>query len=207
MEILDPRAHMPQVVLLKLLKGRLKKPIIVIIAVCVLACAFFVHDASVVGKELDSYKGVTVYYNGIIYVRTYGQNYSDSGYYYGYKWQCVEYIKRFYFEAKNHGMPDGLGNAKDFFDPSVGQGELNASRGLAQYRNGGDVPPQPDDLLVFNDRKYGHVAIVVEVAENHIEVIQQNVLGKTRDRLLLKVEGGKYFVGKARKPAGWLRLE
>lgn len=37
------------------------------------------------------------------------------GYYYGYKWQCVEYIKRFYYEAKGHKMPDSYGNAKDFW--------------------------------------------------------------------------------------------
>ena len=172
--------------------------------------AFYVHDTLQIGRELDSYKGVAVFYNGIVYTQSHGKNYSDSGYYYGYKWQCVEYVKRFYDLAKGHEMPDVLGNAKDFYDPDVGQGQLNESRGLIQYNNGGDVPPQPDDLLVFNDTKYGHVAIITDVTENYtenyVEVIQQNVPGKIRDRLPLRIENGRYYVGNVKKPAGWLRM-
>ena len=72
-------------------------------------------------------------------------------YYYGYKWQCVEYIKRFYYEAKGHKMPDVYGNAKDFFDANVEHGTLNEKRGLIQYKNGEDEKPKIDDILVFTD--------------------------------------------------------
>lgn len=67
-----------------------------------------------IGKVIDSYKEVQVYYNGSDYSKNHGKNYSEDGYYYGYKWQCVEFIKRFYYLAKNHRMPDVYGNAKDF---------------------------------------------------------------------------------------------
>lgn len=179
---------------------------LIIVALCI-TVLFYFYDFSKIGKEIDNYKEVSVYYNGIIYTQSHGQYYSDSGYYYGYKWQCVEYIKRFFYQAKNHEMPDLFGNAKDFFDPSLEQGQINTSRGLVQYKNGGNIPPKPDDLLVFNDTKYGHVAIITEVTETYVEVIQQNVLGKTRDRLPLSVENGVFLVGSKRKPAGWLRLE
>lgn len=162
-----------------------------------------------IGAEIDSYKGVKVYNNGKDYVKDYGKNYSKDGYYYGLKWQCVEYIKRFYYDAKGHKMPDLLGHAKDFFDEAVKQGELNEKRNLVQYRNGDSIKPQPDDLIVFTDTYYGHVAIVTEVNDKDIEIIQQNIYGKTREKLKLTIKDGKYTVGggNERSPAGWLRKD
>jgi len=160
-----------------------------------------------VGREIDSFKGVTVHYNGKEYEKCYGKHYSKDGYYYGEKWQCVEYVKRFYYEAKGHSMPDVMGNAKDFFDPAVRQGKLNHRRGLVQYRNGGDVKPQIDDLIVFTNTKYGHVAIITEVGTDWIEVIQQNVLGHPRQKLCLTVKNDHYYIGTTNRPAGWLRKE
>jgi surface antigen len=162
-----------------------------------------------IGAETDSYKGVKVFNNGKDYVKDYGKNYSKDGYYYGLKWQCVEYIKRFYYDAKGHKMPDVLGHAKDFFDGSVKQGELNQKRNLLQYRNGDNIKPQADDLIVFTDTYYGHVAIVTEVTDKDIEIIQQNIYGKPRDRLKLTIKDGKYTIGggNERSPSGWLRKD
>lgn len=158
-----------------------------------------------VGVKTDSYKGVDVFNNGSDYTRNYGQNYSKDGYYYGYKWQCVEYIKRFFYEAKGHKMPDVYGHAKDFFNPSVKHGDLNKARGLYQYKNGEDVKPEVDDLIVFTDTTYGHVAIVTEVGKDYIEVIQQNIYKVPREKFSLSEKNGKYLVGDKRQPAGWLR--
>ena len=189
-------------------KQRRRKQIIFTAAVTATLCiGLFLFDSAQIGKEIDQYKEVPVYYNGIIYTRSHGRHYSNAGYYYGQKWQCVEYVKRFYAQAKNHAMPDVFGNAKDFFDPTILHGQRNESRGLIQYRNGNNVSPRPDDLLVFTDRQYGHVAIITEVSESSIVIIQQNILWGTRSELPLRVENGNYYVGKARVPAGWLRLE
>jgi surface antigen len=134
-----------------------------------------------------------------------GLNYSEDGYYYGYKWQCVEFVKRFYYEKFGHEMPDGAGHAKYFFNPMLAQGEFNEQRGLYQYHNGGDTKPQRDDLLVFTDGAYGHVAIICDVGEDWIEVIQQNS-EVSRERYHLEEDDGKYILSGEREPAGWLRL-
>jgi surface antigen len=188
------------------MKNRLFK-IIMLTLIIILACGgvYFLRDKKSIGKVIDSYKNVVVHYNGVVYTKAYGKNYSEDGYYYGQKWQCVEYIKRFYYDAKGHKMPDVFGHAKDFFDSKTPQGELNPRRDLIQYRNGENVKPEPDDLIVFTDTKYGHVAIVTEVGADYIEVIQQNIYGKTRERYTLITEGDKFFIGTERKPAGWLR--
>lgn len=109
----------------------------------------FLFDALKIGSTVDSYKGVPVYYNGILFFRSHGRHYDQDGYYFGQKWQCVEYIKRFLYTEKRHALPDGFGHAKDFFDPEVSQGGINKRRALVQYHNGGDVKPEPDDILVL----------------------------------------------------------
>ncbi|MBU3135528.1 CHAP domain-containing protein [Clostridium gasigenes] len=188
------------------MKNKLRKIFLAIIIITVIGCGVHIFTSrEMIGTEIDSYSNVPVYYNGKIYTETYGENYGEDGYYYGYEWQCVEYVKRFYHQIKDHKMPDVYGNAKEFFDDSVPQGELNKSRDLVQYRNGESVKPEADDLIVFTNSKYGHVAIVTEVKSNYIEVIQQNVYGKTREQYELVLEDGQYYVGTIQKPAGWLR--
>jgi hypothetical protein len=158
-----------------------------------------------VGDSLDSHKGVTVYNNGPDYPKTHGKHYTpDSSYYYGKKWQCVEFIKRYYYDALQHKMPDGFGHAKEFFDPNVKHGRLNKRRGLQQFVNGGDEKPRPDDILVFGG-SYGHVAIVTRVSDNEVEVIQQNIFMRPREIFPLTVMEEKYTVGDKKVPMGWLR--
>ena len=173
--------------------------------VCLSLAALIFYSNARVGKVLDGYRGIPVYDNGLLFFRSYGKNYGQDGYYYGQKWQCVEFIKRFYHDAKHHKMPDVMGHAKSFFDEAVLDGGLNSRRGLIQYRNGSAERPRPDDLLVFADTKYGHVGIVTDAQESTIEIIQQNILGHTRQRLSLTLSNGHYFVTTPRTPAGWLR--
>lgn len=160
-----------------------------------------------IGDAVDSLNGVIVYNNGTIYSKSYGKHYSaDSTYYYGKKWQCVEFIKRYYYDYLKHKMPNGFGNANDFFDKKLVQGAFNKSRGLYQFINGGNERPKINDLIVF-DGKYGHVAIVSKVNENEIEVIQQNIYMTPRQTFVLKKENNSYTIGEKRKPLGWLRLK
>ncbi|MES2309579.1 MAG: CHAP domain-containing protein [Verrucomicrobiota bacterium] len=159
-------------------------------------------------ESIDSYKGVAVYPNGKNYIQSHGRHYSFTGYYYGQKWQCVEFIKRFFYLAKNHSMPNVWGHATDFFDPQIPHGEINPDRGMIQYQNGGNVAPEPDDLIVFqNLTHYGHVAIITEVTENTVSMIQQNVGKTTRVTLPLSLKEGTYWIGDENLQAtGWLRV-
>jgi surface antigen len=167
---------------------------------------YLYEDESVVGDHLDSHKGVPVFYNGLVYVNSHGKHYNEDGYYYGQKWQCVEFVKRFYYDALGHEMPEVYGHAKDFFDPNLPHKAFNKRRGLVQYRNGEDVKPEVDDLLVFRDySKYGHVAIVTKVTSDSVEVIQQNIFGKPRETFDMIVKDGHYIIGSNKKPIGWLR--
>ena len=165
-----------------------------------------------IGASIDSLNGVDVYYNGPI-SNVSGRNVSPDGYNIGQKYQCVEFVKRYYYQALGHAMPDSYGHAKDFFDPKVADGQINASRALVQYTNGGSATPKVGDLLVFDGtifNRYGHVAIVSEVTDTDIEFIQQNPgpSAPSRERLNFVARAGTNSTGKmldASALLGWLR--
>ena len=132
------------------------------------------------GSELAQANGIPIYSNGTglsSCVEEENRRHTDqSGYSYGLKWQCVEFVRRYYKEYLNHTMPEQWGNAADYFKEDVRHGELNKERGLVQYRNNSPEQPRIDDILVFPKMAegLGHVAIVTEVRDNSIIVAQQN---------------------------------
>lgn len=166
----------------------------------------FAHS---IGEPLDSLDGVAVYYNGGVN-QTHGRSTSPDGYNIGIRYQCVEFVKRYYLEVYGHRLPDAYGHAKDFFDPAVADGALNHARGLLQWRNGGSQRPQKGDLLVWKPsdwNPYGHVAIVAAVHSSEITVIQQNPgpLGSARIQIALENVAGRYRLADDRL-LGWLRM-
>lgn len=159
-----------------------------------------------VGDVLDWWRGVPVRANGLPYDRSHGRHVGTDGYYYGRQWQCVEFVKRFYYDRLGHAFPDGMGDAKTFFDPAISHGTLNPKRGLRQFTNGSGEAPRPDDLMVWTGGSYGHVAIVSKVGVGFIEVVQQNVKDGSRMRMVLEDEAEGFRVRGWGEPAGFLRL-
>lgn len=161
-----------------------------------------------IGQKLDSLNGVYVYYNGNV-SNTGKRNLSEDGYNIGLEYQCIEFVKRYYFEYYHHKMPDTYGNAKDFFEDTVVDGKLNYKRNLVQYRNPSFSKPAIGDLLIFDGHignKYGHVAIISNTTANQIEIIQQNPgpFAPTRLWINLSVKNNQYKIENNRI-LGWLR--
>ncbi len=193
----------------------MRKKIIIFTTLLVLTFAIFKLIKNVnlnpnfkIGQHLDSLNGVIVFYNGGVDNNS-GRNVSSDNYNIGIKYQCVEFVKRYYYEHLNHKMPDAYGNAVDFFDNNVKDGELNKKRDLIQYSNGSASKPEPDDLIIFSGsifNKYGHVAIISNVSADKIEIIQQNPgpFGKSRESIHLTYKENKWFVDNDRI-LGWLR--
>ncbi len=163
-----------------------------------------------VGQQIDSLNGVLVYYNGGVSNVT-ERNTTKDGYNLGLKYQCVEFVKRYYFEHLDHKMPDSYGHAKDFFDNTLADGQKNNNRNLTQYSNPSQTKPKVDDVLIFEGttfNKYGHVAIVSNVIEEEIEIVQQNPgpFGKSRVSFQLGIKDGKWKI-ENKGILGWLRKE
>lgn len=163
--------------------------------------------SSAIGNQTARYLGVSVYENGLEKDRSHGKHFSaDQAYYYGQKWQCVEFVKRFYDQALNHRMPNVWGHARDFYDAALRPGALNAKRNLLQYQNNGSTAPQVNDILVFSDTQYGHLAVITEVAAKHVRVVQQNIIGMPFQDFEMQHENGLFRIHAPRIPDGWLRL-
>lgn len=161
------------------------------------------------GKKLDSLNGVSVYYNGSDFTNVSGRNVAPDGYNLGLKYQCVEFVKRYYYEHLNHKMPNTYGHAKDFFDQSLGDKGFNQKRGLMQYRNVREFAPQVNDILVYNGyagNRFGHVAIISQIGADYIEIVQQNMGTRTRIKIPY-VKYMQYNTVADYNILGWLRKE
>jgi len=161
-----------------------------------------------IGDPIDSFNGVIVYYNGSVN-NVSGRNLTADNYNLGQQYQCVEFVKRYYYEYYHHKMPDSYGHAKDFFDDNLKDGELNEKRALTQYRNPSQTQPKVGDLVVFGgsiSNRYGHVAIISDVREGEIEIIQQNPgkFKKSRINIPISFQDGLWHINNGRI-LGWLR--
>ena len=162
-----------------------------------------------IGDVLDSLNGVLVYYNGGV-GHVGKRNTSEDGYNIGLNYQCVEFVKRYYYQYYHHQMPDSYGNAKDFFDASVLDGDINKKRDLMQCTNPSNYKPQVGDLVVFDGHignHYGHVAIVANVNANQVEIIQQNPGPFAPSRILVSLDStSNGFKIQKNRLLGWLRM-
>lgn len=116
-----------------------------------------------------------------------GLNYV-SGYCTGYKWQCVEYVNRYFFNKFNKKISGG--NANTYY-PNA------SSKGLNRASNGGTDKPQPGNILCSANGGYGHVAMVKAVDDKYVTVVDQNwTCGNSERKLALKIttkSGKKYY--------------
>jgi len=159
------------------------------------------------GFPMDSYNGVIVYYNGFSKF-TKGRSLAKDGYNFGLKYQCVEFVKRYYYIRLHHKMPYSYGHACSFYKKGLKDGQLNVQRNLIQYSNPGKMKPMVDDLIVFPGNKYnpyGHVAIISKVANDYIEVVQQNTGFGSRATFRIKKTGNWWKINI--NALGWLRKQ
>jgi len=155
---------------------------------------------------IDNLDGVKVYYNGKV-TNVHGRNVTRDGYNLGLRYQCVEFVKRYYYEYYRHKMPNSYGHAREFYDLRI-QGEgFNKARGLMQYSNGGRVRPRKGDIIVFGpypDNQFGHIGIISSVTEKSVEIIQQNVDRHTRANYRTVSSGSNFYIQDI-QVLGWLR--
>lgn len=185
-------------------------------AITLLTCFFITFSkgnaAEPFGSHVGSFNRVIAYSNcntKCVECNNFCQelNYVDS-LYVGIKWQCVEYVRRYYLlvygldlASKHRGDAD----ANTWYDNA-------AKMGLSRYANGGSIKPQVGDILVSDGGDCGHIAIVRSVLSNQICTIQQNFSNDSNDGeryLELNISGGKYTVGdfgSSYPVRGWLRI-
>lgn len=129
-----------------------------------------------------------------------------DGVYMGYKWQCVEFARRWLYV--NYGYVfDDVAMAYDIFAlHHVTRLADNRLLPLHSFRNGSPRPPEPGCLLIWEEggefEVTGHVAVVTEVMEHRIRFAEQNVehcrlpdgQSWSRELPITRASGGGYLI-------------
>lgn len=155
-----------------------------------------------VGEVVDTFNGVKIYYNGGV-SNSEGRNLTEDGYNIGVKYQCVEFVKRYYYEYLHHRIPDTYGNAIDYYDTTLKDSMYNTKRNLIQFSNPSKAKPKENDIIIFDKtifNRYGHVAIVSKVEDSLIEIIQQNPgpFACSREKIKLRKQNNFWIIDNKR---------
>jgi glutathionylspermidine amidase/synthetase len=106
------------------------------------------------------------------------RNYVD-GVYLGYKWQCVEFARRWMYHNCGYIFDDVAMAYEIFRLQSVREVASGQALPLRSFRNGSRRHPEPGALLVWAEggtfEHTGHVAVVTEVFPDRVRVAEQNV--------------------------------
>jgi glutathionylspermidine amidase/synthetase len=137
-----------------------------------------------------------------------------DGVFMGYKWQCVELARRWLYINKGYVFDD-IAMAYDIFRLRfVTVIADNSKLPLKSFANGAKRHPEPGCLLIWNEGGEfdvtGHVAIVTEVFDDRIRVIEQNVEDKiwpeghswSRELAVTLGEDGSYWIDCTFEDAG-----
>ena len=142
-----------------------------------------------------------------------------DGIYMGYKWQCVEFARRWMYQNCGY-IFDDVSMAYEIFNlRSVRDIASNTRLPLHAFRNGSKRHPEPGCLLIWDQggefEQTGHIAIVTEVFPDKIRIAEQNLdhvvwpEGKNYSRELVATisEEGEYWVACSFNDAlilGWM---
>jgi trypanothione synthetase/amidase len=129
----------------------------------------------------------------------------------GFRWQCVEFARRWLLERKGVLLPD-VAYAAHIFEVKTVNRVSDAERvPMVAVPNGSEVPPTADSLLIYPVdalNPVGHVAVIVEAGENYVRVADQNRFfhkweSYSAEFPVEKVEG-KYYIRDPFVPMGWM---
>jgi glutathionylspermidine amidase/synthetase len=137
------------------------------------------------GKELGTALGGVISYSSDYETadeedypsRSHYRSYVD-GIYMGYKWQCVEFARRWLYVNKGYIFND-VAMAYEIFRLRYVRDIVNSIElPLNAFKNGSQRRPEPGCLLIWDEggefEETGHVAIITEVYEDKIRVVEQN---------------------------------
>ncbi len=115
-------------------------------------------------REYPSRASYRSYYNGI---------------YMGYKWQCVEFARRWLYVNKGYIFND-VSMAYEIFNLRFVRDVCNdALLPLYSFKNGSQRYPESGCLLIWEEggafERTGHVAIITDVTPDYVRIVEQNM--------------------------------
>ena len=166
------------------------------------------------GVSLGNYQGVEGYSNRKPYNS--GSNYAN-GHYTGYKYQCVEYARRWMILSKNMTF-ESIDCAYHIWElDHVIDLQNQKLSPLIGIPNGSAVPPVSDTLLIYSRGHgvpWGHVAVITEVniRQGYVRIAEQNDEdrywpGNYARQIRLEKEGENYWIRDKYHAIGWMMFD
>jgi hypothetical protein len=115
----------------------------------------------------------------------------------GYKWQCVEFVRR-YLIIKFNITFQQIDYAYQIFNLYNFKCLLSGNPiKIYNYKNGSCILPKTNSILVwsYKYKSTGHVAIIIEIQESYIKIIEQNWNNKKWDENYSRKINVKYNSG------------
>ncbi|CAF1216469.1 unnamed protein product [Adineta ricciae] len=100
------------------------------------------------------------------------------GVFIGYKWQCVEFVRRWLLLRKGCILPNENCAARIWKDVKAVERVTDGCQfSLECHSNGSPREPQIDSLLVYprcDALPFGHIAVISEVGPGYVRIVEQN---------------------------------
>jgi trypanothione synthetase/amidase len=133
----------------------------------------------------------------------------------GYKWQCVEYARRWLLLRKTCTF-QSIGAAHDAWNElshieRVTDGQKFS---LIPHPNGSSNLPKKDSFLIYprcGDLPFGHIAVITEVGRDYIRIAEQNYrfhrwAGNYARQIPMVFRDGRYNMKDYYKINGWMEI-
>jgi glutathionylspermidine synthase len=138
------------------------------------------------------------------------------GIYTGYKWQCVEYARRWLLLRKSCIFQD-FASAADMWKELKYVERVTDGRkfSIKTYSNGSSNKPQCESFVIYPRGKeipFGHITIICEVQEDFIRVAEQNYRfhywpGNYSRQIPMVKRDGLYYINDYYDVYGWMEIE
>ena len=138
-----------------------------------------------------------------------------EGIFTGYRWQCVEYARRWLLLRKTC-IFRSIGSAADAWRElkSVERVTDGQTFPLIAHANGSAVFPKKDSLLIYSrcrDLPFGHIAVITDVGRDAIRIAEQNYYfrpwqGNYARQIPIKYDNGGFYLKDRYKIDGWMEI-
>jgi trypanothione synthetase/amidase len=138
------------------------------------------------------------------------------GIFMGFKWQCVEFARRWLLMRKSCIFPPIPCAADMWNDLKYVERVTDGKRfPLKLYPNGSKHKPKHDSLLIYPRNKelpFGHVAIICDVVPNFIRIAEQNYIYHSWSdnyarEIPVIIEDGCYYIKDEDDICGWIEID
>ncbi|CAF1070016.1 unnamed protein product [Adineta ricciae] len=144
-----------------------------------------------------------------------GEHHYFHGVLTGFKWQCVEYARRWLLIRKTCTFKSVPSAAHAWHELSHVERLTDGKRfPLIAHSNGSPSAPKKDSFLIYShcrDLPFGHIAVITDVGHDYIRIAEQNYRfhrwsGNYARQIPMVFRDGGYYLHDRYRIDGWMEI-